>query len=492
MKTYKNIIVYTLITLPVAIGMTGCSKSILKEQVYSELAPGNFLTTSSGIESVLDAAYAQAAFSGYNGHDTRDLSNWCTDIEWETGGGENRIAQQMINFTWDASTDWMFGEMWEKPYYAIRDANSVLDNIQNVQDMTDAQKTEISAEARFVRAISYYYMYMWFGPVPIRRSTTQDIAISRPTDDQMKAFIDSELVAVVPVLPAPGQEAAYGRANAGAARAFLCKFYLNTKQWQKCADVAKDIMDMNYYSLYPNFVDMFKIENERNKSFLWVDQSIAQGNGNNYINGAWPAGFASWPAMGLSFQSNWRNWAAQYRLYDDFYNSFDPGDARRTMIMTEYMNGQGQMISLMDGNDTRSIKYWPDPNAIGNDHGDDIPAIRYADILLSRAEALNELNGPTQESIDLINKVRERAGLADLTLSQFGVKDDLRDHILAERGWEFYSEGDIRREDLIRMGKFVSSAVARGHTNAQAYRVLFPIPQQAMDSNPDLVQNDGY
>lgn len=494
MKAYKTYLYSIISLLVVAVVFQACDKSILKEHVYSELAPGNYLNTKNGINSVLDAAYAQAAFSGYNGHDTRDISNWCTDVEWETGGGENRIAQQMINFTWDASTDWMFGVMWVKPYAAIRDANSVLDNLPDGQDMTDADKTEVEAEARFIRAISYYYMYMWFGPVPIRTSTNQELAISRPTDDRMKSFLDSEFTAVIPQLPAPGKEAAYGKANSGAAMAFLCKFYLNTKQWQKCADVARQIIDMGYYQLYSNYTDMFKIQNEgaANKSFIWVDQSIAQGNGNNYINGAWPAGFASWPKTGLTFQSNWRNWAAQYRLYDKFYNSFEPGDGRKYPIMTEYINGQGKTISLLNNDNTRSIKYWPDPNAIGNDHGDDIPVIRYADILLARAEALNELNGPNQESIDLINKVRERAGLIDLTLINYPTKEALRDHILDERGWEFYGEGDIRREDLIRMGKFITSAVARGHANAKAYMVVFPIPQQAMDSNPDLVQNEGY
>jgi hypothetical protein len=121
-----------------------------------------------------------------------------------------------------------------------------------------------------------------------------------------------------------------------------------------------------------------------------------------------------------------------------------------------------------------------------------VPEIRFADILLSRAEALNEIEGPNQESIDLINEVRERAGLSDLLLSDFTSKDMLRNHLLKERGWEFYNERAIRRQDQIRMGTFISSAIARGHANAKPYMVLFPIPQQSMDSNPKLVQNSGY
>lgn len=476
-----------------------CNKSFLKGHVYSQLAPNN-LTSVDGIESVLMAAYAQASYYGYTGHNARNLSNWCTDIEFDTQGGESRIATQMQDFTWDASLDWMFGTMWEKPYRAIRNANAVLDNIGGVQGIPDDQKQEIKMEARFIRAIMYYRLYMWFGPVPLRTSTTQPLAISRPAEDTMRAFLESEFLTVIPQLPAPGQEAAYGRANSGAARAFLCKFYLNTKQWQKCADMAQQVIDMDYYHLYPNYTDMFKTENEGpgNRAIIWTILELAKnGLGNNYINGAWPPGFAEWPKGGITFQSSWRNWATQYRLYDDFYNSFAPDDERKYPIMTKYINSKGDTIDLLkSGLSARSIKYWPgNEAATGNDHATDRPVIRYADILLSRAEALNELNNPNQESLNLINKVRQRAGLKnDLMLSQFPTKESLNDHLLKERGWEFYGEGDIRREDLIRMGKFISSARARGHTNAEPYRTLFPIPQRAMDSNPKLKghQNPGY
>jgi hypothetical protein len=121
----------------------------------------------------------------------------------------------------------------------------------------------------------------------------------------------------------------------------------------------------------------------------------------------------------------------------------------------------------------------------------DIAEVRYADVLLARAEALNELDGPNQESIDLINLVRDRAGLPGYSLAEFPAKEDMRDALLQERGWEFYSER-IRRQDLIRMGKFISSAQARGVTNAKPTHVVFPIPQAALDANPELEQNDGY
>ncbi|WP_460538285.1 RagB/SusD family nutrient uptake outer membrane protein [Echinicola sediminis] len=487
MKTLK-ILRYKALMLLVLMAAS-CVDS-LDEEVFSQLAPENFLTTQEGIKSVLDGAYAEGYLNGYSHHSVRNIEEWCTDIEWETGGGENRTAVLMINFTWDASVGWMYGDMWQKPYRAIRNANVVLENIENTV-MDEGEKVVYKAEARFVRALSYSFLYSWFGPVPLRRSTQDELELPRASAEEMEQFIEAELLAVIPDLPEPGNEQAYGRANKGGARALLAKFYLNTKQWQKAANMAQDVMDMGDYGLYPVYADLFKVQNERNSEYILTYPQISNTPGCNYINGAFPGGFASHPASGLTFQSSWRNWAAQYRLYDSFYNSFEAGDRRMDLIIDSYVNNNGQTVSLLNNNNTRSFKYWPDPSASGNDHGNDVPGVRYADILLTRAEALNELNGPNQESIDLINLVRDRAEVGLLSLTDFNSKEALRMHLLDERAWEFYTEGK-RREDQIRMGTFISSAQERGISNAKQTHVLFPIPQAAMDANANLVQNEGY
>ncbi len=477
-----------LSTIVFLILLSGCQKQ-LKETPYSQLTPETLLTKN-GITAVLYAAYTEEGeMSGQ--HAVKGciaMQELCTDILWQTSGSDNRVASQIINFSWDASTPWFFSMLWRRPYLAIRDANVVLDNISNVRDMNEEEKTEFSAEARFIRAISYYHLYTWFGPVPLRKSSKDSLQLPRATDEEMRSFIESELQAVIPVLPAPGEEAEYGRAHKGAAMAFLCKYYLNTKQWQKCADMANQLIDLHYYKLFPDYFQLFHAENERNKEFIWVRQASVLGPGNVFISSYYPPGFKKDPKTGLLFQG--RNYGAQYRLLDGFYNSFAPEDKRKDLILTKYINNKGDTISLLNQDNTRSFKYWPDPNHKANQNGNDIPEIRYADILLSRAEALNELQGPNQESIDLINQVRDRAGLPNITLSDYLTKESLRDHILAERGWEFYSEGK-RREDLLRMGKFISNAQARGK-NAKPFQKLFPIPQQAMDSNPKLVQTSGY
>ena len=95
---------------------------------------------------------------------------------------------------------------------------------------------------------------------------------------------------------------------------------------------------------------------------------------------------------------------------------------------------------MLGQDDKRSFKFEEDLAATGADLGNDFPVVRYADILLSKAEALNELTGPTQEAIDLINLVRTKAGVTLLKTGDFASKDLLRAHILKERGWEFFTE----------------------------------------------------
>jgi SusD family. len=478
------------------ISFSSCEKA-LDQPVYSQLVPDNYLTTRDGILSVLRASYVrEARLQSQQANKGTILSQEAvTDIMYSYAGADNRQMSQFLNFTWNSNLDWLFGMLWNPSYLAIRDANSVLDNIEKA-DLSEAERKQFIAEARFVRAISYYGLYIFFGPVPIRVSTLNGAEeLARATEAEMQNFIETELLAVIADLPNPGQEE-YGRANKGSARAFLCKFYLNTKQWQKCADMAKEVMDMTYYELYPDYSAMFRVENERNKEFIYVRPAYpaAVGNGpsNDWEAYVFPVGFKSEPKSGLVYMTNWRNYAAQYTLRDQFYHTFDADDKRKETVITTYINQQNATVNLLNNkDDTRPLKFWPDPAAIDGGGGNDVPVIRYADILMSRAEALNELNGPNAESISLINEIRDRAGLDPVALGDFGSKEALRDHIIDERGWEFYCEG-LRRQDLIRTGKFIDYAKARGIANAKPFHALYPIPQRAMDSDSKLVQNDGY
>lgn len=459
-------------------GLTGCSDP-LGITPDSELSD-EFLATE-GIESVLMSAYSNIQYNAFDGANKMYVSEWPTDIMWETGGGLNGHAVLYINYTWDPSHGWL-GGFWNSSYQSIRDANIVLENIDDA-DVASEDKDIIRAEAKFARATAYFFLYNWFGPTPLITSSDPELEPSRASEEEIVGFIENEYLESTSGLPEQRSSEEKGRATVGAALGMLAKLYLNTKQWQKCADTSAQIMNMGIYDLYPEYPAMFRVENENNDEFIWVHNCINQSGLGNVLP---PASFPpSYPTPGSH-----ENWAAQVRLRDDFVNSFEEGDERREPVITEYTDQDGEHIVLLGDDNSRSFKYWPDPNANGRWTGNDIPEIRYADILLSRAEAINELHGPTQEAIDLVNMIRDRAGLDGVSLSDFASSQDLRDHILKERGWEFYHEAK-RREDMIRHGILISNAQERG-VNAQEHHVLFPIPQSEIDANPNLEQNPGY
>lgn len=482
----KKIYFYTAL-MAIALLPCGCKK-FLKEDIYTQYDPAMFTNTTDGFQKVLYGAYSESQVLEYN---TRNeiycFSEFCTDEMLETGGGFEAQAKDFVNFTWDPTNAFLY-TCWNRCYLAIRDANVILDNKDKATAIPANQLKQFVAEARFIRAFTYAYLYNLFGTVPmITSGNNVDINTARASDDELSKFIVGELTAAAQDLPVT--QPLTGQATKGAALAVLCKFYLNNHIWQQAADAAQQIINLNTYQLFPDISTLFAVQNEINKEYVYTFPCIAKvGYGNVIMAHTFPPKYPILP--------NWIIFGAQFRLYTGFVNTIDTTDRRYKMILTQYTD-VSSVFHLMNKDasgapldNARSFKFVPDPNGVSADMGNDIPYIRYADILLARAEAINELNGPNAESIGLINQVRTRAGASIITLVQYPTKDALRDFILAERGRELFSEGK-RREDLIRMNKFISSALSRGK-NAKDYQALYPIPQRETDADKNLKQNPGY
>ncbi|MGO1521119.1 MAG: RagB/SusD family nutrient uptake outer membrane protein [Sphingobacterium sp.] len=493
----KNIIKRTqlLVLAILATAVSSCEK-LLDVTPRSEFSPGNVLTSEEGIKSLLFSAYAQQQ-TQQNSRFTINNSEVSTDMAHNSGGAENGQFVHLMNFSWDPSLQTFQGDVWAPNYRCIRDANDVIESIVNVQTSEEVKKL-VLAEARVLRAQAYAILYNWFGPVPLRTSTTQGADLSRATEEEIARFIETEIMESVADLPDPGQEESLGRFNRGNALGVLAKFLLNTKQWEKAADACQEIISLNYYSTDQHeFKDLFRVENEGkdNREMLLVLPCKNEVQfGNWFMAGALPSGFKSADDF-PEFQYNptMSNFATQYRLRTEFVESIAAHDKRRDLICTSFINNTNETVDLLSGDNARSFKYW-DNHTVGNNSGTDVPVIRYSDILLSRAEALNELTGaPTDECFALINQIRQRAGLANLHPGNTPSKEAFREAIFRERGWEFISEGK-RREDLIRQGTFISSAIARGVSPnlATENKIRFPIPQSEIQANKLCVQNEGY
>ena len=459
---------------------TSCEKP-LEEKIFSSLAPSTLFTTEAGISSSLNAAYAYSQRAGaVESWSPFWLSSMPTAEMWGIGGSIEVLWTALTDFTWNANHG-QLAPVWNVHYNGIRDANIVLASIDK-GNFSQTFKELTTAEVHFLRGWNYAELYYLFGKLPLYKSTEDDLLQARATEEETKAFIEQELLAAVPKLPV--KAAAFGRATKGAAQGVLCKYYLNTKQWQKAADIAKQIMDANTYSLLKNYKDVFSITNENNAEILWsLAKNAADATSAQNINALiFPPTYPFPYSNNLAF-------AARVYLFDKFVDSFEANDARGKMMVRSFKPATGAEVKGYGVNQTLPFKYEFDPNAVGANAGNDLPVVRYSDILLSRAEALNELSGPTAEVISLINQVRIRAGASEIKLSDY-TKDSLRDFLLTERAKEFFCEMKSR-EDYLRQGKFISEAVKRGK-NAKAFHVLYPIPQVEIDANKALVQNEGY
>src|SRR5699024_4536146 len=141
--------------------------SFLEEEVFTEYDPDKFLSDQSGIDALLTGAYARSRIIGYDHRNYTYLMNeFTTDIAFETGGGLEKDAAPFIQFNWSINNSFL-NSFWQKMYQAIASANSVTLLIDQSNQLDEEAKNKVLAEARFIRSISYYFLYNLFGPTPI-------------------------------------------------------------------------------------------------------------------------------------------------------------------------------------------------------------------------------------------------------------------------------------------------------------------------------------
>lgn len=225
----------------------------------------------------------------------------------------------------------------------------------------------------------------------------------RPTAEEVGTFITTELRAAADALPI--EQAEYGRITKGAALHYLLKYYMHEKLWQNALETANEIIGLNYYELEKDYASIFSAQNEGNKELMFVVRAepLADYGNHTYAN-ILPGDYAS-PHGNIV-----EGWSG-HRMPWEFYDTFDENDRRRALAQAEYTSKSGATIDLRASGDVGALplKYGIDPEATGTWAGNDKVLDRYAEVLLFKAEALNELNGPNQESVNLINDIRKRA-----------------------------------------------------------------------------------
>ena len=497
-NTFKNKLILTSM-LCLLMYFTGCEKA-LESKVFTDLTPDNFFQTEKDFNAALVALYSSFSIDWgdndpgtdiwytylYNANNRTYLmrSELTTDELW------NDWDADILNFTWGPSTYSGTGASTYSRIRYVARATDVIDKIEK-STVNDLIKNRYLAEAKTLRAWLMYILYDFFGPlnVKIDPATLGDTSITpRLSDADYTGVIEKDLLDAVQTTEFPeayNGTADWGRVSKGVARTLLLKLYMHQKNWVKAEAIGKAIINSGFYSLNPNYEDVF-ITSGNNELIYAIVSNDAVPNWfmQHLFPGNYGRGYAGEKAIERG--GGWYGYSMPW----EFYDKFEDGDIRKNVIITEFESGGGKQVARDNGlRGAIPLKY---TSIAGQGNGPsyavDWVIYRYADVLLSVAEAINEQRGPS-DAYPYVNQVRERAGVPNwnnLTQEAF------RKSILDERGRELFCEGH-RRQDLIRHGKFIEKANERGATSANAKHILFPIPSEViLEGKGTIEQNPGY
>lgn len=474
--------------------LSGCVKeSFFDKKPKGQLSTDNFYKTEQHAVWATNAIYNQLRSWDVHVFSYIGLTDIISD-DSDKGSLPNdaNFLRELDDFTFDPSNI-AFLSVWKGYYHGIYRANSVLDNVPGI-DMDEELKARLLAEAHFLRAYYYFNLVRWFGDLPlVDHILTQDeYEQPRVSKDRIYEFIINDLKAAAEVLP---EKSAYapadlGRVTKGAANGLLAKVYLTMEDFAQAEIYAQKVIDSQEYGLYPNYTKLFQQEGENSNESIFEVQAASYEEGNFGSQYNEVQGVRGTPNLGWGFN----------RPSDDFVTSFEPGDPRRdaTILYVGETLPDGSAV-VEDNpnifNERYNQKAWVANHPGGNGNGPgNIRILRYADILLIAAEAMNENNKPN-DALVLLEVVRARARqgnnfiLPEITTTD---KDVLRQKIWHERRAELGME-QHRWFDLVRQKRAATTLQALGKDFVENKHELLPIPQSEIDLlGGVMTQNMGY
>ncbi|PAU95619.1 RagB/SusD family nutrient uptake outer membrane protein [Aliifodinibius salipaludis] len=521
MFNIKNQILSILVFTSLMAFMSSCTGDLSTTPLDNDVQTSvSVYETQGDYEQVLAKLYAGLALTGQSG------GSGAPDIQSDDEGFSNYMRQlfaaqvvstdevvvawdnpnfQPYNFqSWSASNSFVF-MMYSRVYYEIALANEF---IRNAKGNNDPTIQTYNAEARFLRALSYWHaLDLYGGGVPFVTENDGVGAYNPPSisSDSLFNYIENELLAIEDQLSAPGQ-GEYGRANRAAAWTLLTKLYLNAEvyigepHYTEAITYAKRVIDQGGYQLEDNYQDLFLADNHTANGIIFAvpsDGENMQSYGNtNYIIHASVGGNMSASNFGIDGP-----WAGN-RVTPEFVNKFDLDNDSRAMFFTD-----GQTLDIEDPINFQhgyAVTKWQNITSNGEPGSrpafvdTDFPMFRLADVYLMYAEAIERggQGGDNSEALSLVNDIRERAygdASGNITSSELDLE-----FLINERARELYWENH-RRTDLIRFGMFTGSdyiwswkGEQKDGTATDAIYNLYPIPSSDINANPNLTQNPGY
>lgn len=546
----KNFIYIALLAITL-FGFSSCS-DFLDRIPDDELSDGSFWKTPNDAKMFIADVYRQVLPGGDTGDIDGDIEsdNAVHGIKWAAGDVSKGIYDPAAM-------------SWSGDYKAIRACNILLSKIDNIPDYDQTDKEAVMAEARFLRGYIYFGLIQTFGGVPYvdQPVDLKEMGnITRTPVEEVYAKVMEDFDYAIAHLPAEWGSSDYGRATKGAANAMKARAALYFKHYDTAVDAAKAVMDSGKYELFDanntgKYAHLFWEEQEACKEAILVRQFNAP-ELTNYI-----IGWGCFPTKGWGGINPTQSLVDAFECIDgspidksttyDPTNPFKDRDPRLEVCVLhdgEEMYGvtiktaplkSSSSTGVAQHNDATATGYYDqkwldpsiDPQSTGWDMGKDWHVIRYAEVLLTYAEAKNEITALDASAFEAVNQIRRRIGMPDLQNTDAtkptycGTQDALRQRIRNEWRVEFAMEGSKRKWDIRRWGiakdvlnapflgmkyKMVDDPNAPEGDNGKKcilyqgenikltgskyedHNYLFPIPQEEIDLNPALTQNPGY
>lgn len=536
------------------LGALACTD--LTETPYEEITEANFNPTAADVPNLIGPVYTpqRSIWMGWYGwidwqEETGDaLVTPVRPNGWDDGG----IYFANHQHRWSPSSPGMPNSLWGNAFSGINAANRVLYWIdEGILPMPAALADSVTAELKAMRAFYYYLLMDNFGRVPITTDFTSTELPEQVSREAMFKFIEDEITAAMPRLSTVSTPNGpmYGRMNQWAAKALLVRMYLNSEvylgrpQYDKVLQLTQEIIASNRFRLEATYRAPFARTNHTSPEIIFgVPYDAVYGTGSSFhMKTLKPAlQFVFNMAQPWGGSAATPQWIDTYDAQDTRMNGV-PGDNGRggTYLTGPHFDTQGRGYDFV-----KHVPHMRDTGCPGQrlqfHHGYpvwkyeiyagmtgssdvDYPIFRYAEILLSRAEALLR-TGDANGAAALVSQVRQRAfastnpAKATVTGAELmqgsrynygwydcdgtvktgpggtpvtnGGADIQYGRFLDELGWEFAAEGH-RRQQLIRFGVFTTKTWMN-HTPNGAFRTVFAIPQSRLNTNPKLTQNPGY
>jgi hypothetical protein len=490
---------------------------MLESELYDDINPSIYPTTERDAKDlVTSACYEAFRNDGYSG-----LFNAATGVQLSTDmASDYGFCSWDDNGTWPRLISAAYGpadsrnvtNIWRDYLNFISKMTLTIDRISAMK-ISEELKERLIAELRCGRGFLAFVIYDLYGPVIIAgldtlKTPQKELILPRQTDDETRKFIVTELTEAAKALPYSCKkgDTDYGRFTKGLCHTVLLKFYMQTRQWDNAEKEARELMKSEYgYDLVPEYRDIFTEANEKNVETIWA------------VN--LKHGFQTHKWFPHTLTNNYPGFTGGwggYKMTWKFFKTFENGDKRKENIICEYTyttkdrQGRDSIVTLNENNRGEGgnslahgvlpLKYdLASSNIVGDNGQTDWIVYRYADVITLLAEAIvRKGNAVTSEAVELLNRVRTRAGLKAYTMQDFASPRDFLDKLLTERGHEFYFEG-CRRQDLIRDGSYVDRMNEKRADFGWAtpvvteHKILFPLEETVIIEGQGIVkQNPGY